>query len=425
MRRTARGNDAEHDEHQKPIYVLVNPFGGRKLAAQIWRNKARPVFDAADVRFELHETTHAGHAAEIGAALDFSKYAGFVTCSGDGLLWESLQGVMQRRDWRHVLESTPFGIIPAGSGNGLASSLGILDPAVAAAAICKGVARPADLAAVRQRAADGAVTTWWSILMMTWGLIADCDIGSEHLRMLGGARFTVAGVQRISKMHQYPGRVAILPASADDAEAPPRCDGPLGQCRECDTKQRTGEYVRKSDDNATDEGDGASSSSTRVLKLDGSKVKLGSTRGAATAVQSRVPPDFSFDSPPPGWQVLPQRNFLLVLAMNHSHLSYDAYVTPQSHISDGKLDVIAVSESTRGEAVNLMLKLDSGKAFSSPAVAVNRKVFAMVVEPTDAADLGIMDADGERLPAVQTSIEVYRSMMKVFCKVHSVRDAGN
>jgi hypothetical protein len=115
-------------------------------------------------------------------------------------------------DWRHVLESVPFGIIPGGSGNGLASSLGILDPAVAAAAICKGVARPVDLAAVRQRAADGAVTTWWSILMMTWGLIADCDIGSEHLRMLGGARFTVAGVQRIGKMHQYPGRVAILPA---------------------------------------------------------------------------------------------------------------------------------------------------------------------------------------------------------------------
>jgi diacylglycerol kinase family enzyme len=138
-----------------------------------------------------------------------------------------------------------------------------------------------------------------------------------------------------------------------------------------------------------------------------------------------VPANFSFDEPPAGWQVLPERNFLLVLAMNHSHLSYDTYATPQSHISDGKLDVIAIAESTRGEAVSLMLKLESGKAFDSPAVTVNRKAFAMVVEPTNAADPGIMDTDGERIPAVRTSIEVYRSMMRVFCKVHSVRDAGN
>jgi sphingosine kinase len=408
----------------------LNPFGGRKLADQIWRTKARPVFDAADVPFELHETTHAGHAAELAATLEFDRYAGFVTCSGDGLLWEALQGVMQRRDWRHVLEAVAFGIIPAGSGNGLAASLGILDPAVAAAAICKAVARPVDLAAVRQRAADGTVTTWWSILMMTWGLIADCDIGSEHLRMLGGARFTVAGVQRIGKMHQYPGRVAILPATADDAASPPRCDGPLGQCQECDTVQRTAEYDRNAGEhnNSTAASSSASSSTTTTTttpKLDGSQVKLGSTRGAAVDVASRVPADFSFDEPPAGWQVLPQRSFLLVLAMNHSHLSYDTYATPQSHISDGKLDVIAIAESTRGEAVSLMLKLESGKAFDSPAVAVNRKAFAMVVEPTSAADLGIMDTDGERIPAVQTSIEVYRSMMRVFCKVHSVRDAGN
>jgi diacylglycerol kinase family enzyme len=50
----------------------VNPFGGRKLAAQIWRTRRAQCIDAADVRFELHETTHAGHAAEIGASLDFS-----------------------------------------------------------------------------------------------------------------------------------------------------------------------------------------------------------------------------------------------------------------------------------------------------------------------------------------------------------------
>lgn len=60
-----------------------------------------------------------------------------------------------------VLEK-PFGLIPAGTGNGLSQTLnGLVDPAVATAAIIKGAVVPLDLFAVRQRDAAGVLRTFW------------------------------------------------------------------------------------------------------------------------------------------------------------------------------------------------------------------------------------------------------------------------
>ena len=42
--------------------------------------------------------------------------------SGDGLLHEVYNGIFEREDWR-VTCKIPIGIIPAGSGNGLAYSI--------------------------------------------------------------------------------------------------------------------------------------------------------------------------------------------------------------------------------------------------------------------------------------------------------------
>jgi diacylglycerol kinase family enzyme len=93
-------------------------------------------------------------------------------------------------DNRKVLEK-PIGIIPAGTGNGLAKSLyGVVDPAVATAAVAKAVTIATDLVAIRQRE-NGVVRTFWSFLMMTWGLLSDIDIESEQFRWMGDNRFVV------------------------------------------------------------------------------------------------------------------------------------------------------------------------------------------------------------------------------------------
>jgi sphingosine kinase len=84
----------------RKIYVLVNPFGGKRKALEIIETRVRKIFEAASVELELEVTKHAGHAAEIAATFDFSQFDAFATCSGDGLMFEALQGFMSRADWR-------------------------------------------------------------------------------------------------------------------------------------------------------------------------------------------------------------------------------------------------------------------------------------------------------------------------------------
>lgn len=43
--------------------------------------------------------------------------------AGDGILFEVLNGIFERLDWKLVLNELPLGIIPCGSGNGLAKAI--------------------------------------------------------------------------------------------------------------------------------------------------------------------------------------------------------------------------------------------------------------------------------------------------------------
>lgn len=110
----------------RKLMIIINPKAGvnahRNLHSSIIesaeelmyidRDGVRKAYDV-DVRF----TTHAGHATELAALAAGSGYYGVIACGGDGTVNEVARGV---RDTRTVL-----GIIPLGSGNGLARHLGI------------------------------------------------------------------------------------------------------------------------------------------------------------------------------------------------------------------------------------------------------------------------------------------------------------
>ena len=51
----------------------------------------------------------------------------------------------------------------------------------------------------------------FSFLSIGWGLIADIDIESEHLRAIGGQRFTIWSVARLIGLRTYKGKVSYLP----------------------------------------------------------------------------------------------------------------------------------------------------------------------------------------------------------------------
>lgn len=53
----------------------------------------------------------------------------------------------------------------------------------------------------------------FSFLSVGWGLLADVDIESERLRMLGGQRFTIWSVHRLISLRTYKGRISYRPAT--------------------------------------------------------------------------------------------------------------------------------------------------------------------------------------------------------------------
>ena len=84
---------------------------------------------------------------------------------------------MQRPDWEQAVK-VPFMQIPAGSGNALAANCRLWSPVTAAYALCKHKQCPLDIASIRQPHCDRI----FAFLSVTFGLISNLDVGTDHLR---------------------------------------------------------------------------------------------------------------------------------------------------------------------------------------------------------------------------------------------------
>lgn len=147
------------------------------------------------------------------------KYRGIVTASGDGLLYEVLQGILTRKDALETIRNVRLGVLPLGSGNGLAASIlrdanvsDISDLMASAFLIARGASRDIDIAAIE----TSTSSVLYSFLCLEWALFADIDIESEWLRCCGAARFTFWGVWRIMCcLRRYHGTFSYLPEGRD------------------------------------------------------------------------------------------------------------------------------------------------------------------------------------------------------------------
>ncbi|XP_048490327.1 sphingosine kinase 1 isoform X2 [Beta vulgaris subsp. vulgaris] len=199
----------------KRLFVLVNPYGGKKSASKVYVDTVQPLLEDAGIQFTVQETKYQLHAKELAYGLDLTKYDGVVCVSGDGVLVEVTNGLLQRDDWDAAIKM-PIGVIPAGTGNGVAKSL--LDSAGdpcsafnATVAIIRGHKTSLDVATISQ-----GKTRFFSVLMLAWGLVADIDIESEIWRWMGGARLDLYAVKRIFQLRKYNGRVHFIPASGSE-----------------------------------------------------------------------------------------------------------------------------------------------------------------------------------------------------------------
>ena len=119
-----------------------------------------------------------------------------------------LQGLLGRPDWPSAA-ALPMCPVPTGSGNGMAASCGLWDPSTTAVAVCRGRVQPCDVVSALQPPGQ----RYYCLLSLVYGLMANLDVGTEHLRWArrgGGCHVcsaptaTVAFIARLARVHPHP-----------------------------------------------------------------------------------------------------------------------------------------------------------------------------------------------------------------------------
>ncbi|XP_009636043.2 sphingosine kinase 1, partial [Egretta garzetta] len=141
----------------------------------------QPMLADADIATTIFITERPHHAHEKVRDEDLSQWDTLVVMAGDGLLYEVVNGLMERPDWEETMKK-PLCILPGGSGNALAASINHYagNDHVAKKKLltnctfilCKGLHTQMDL--VSLSTASGK--RLFSFLGFGWGFISDVDI---------------------------------------------------------------------------------------------------------------------------------------------------------------------------------------------------------------------------------------------------------
>ncbi|KAI7816525.1 ATP-NAD kinase-like domain-containing protein [Gamsiella multidivaricata] len=382
------------------ILLLVNPNGGVGRAKTIKESVVRPMLEHSGLMVKEQYTEYGRHAIDIAYKVNLEELDTLAVVSGDGVLHEIINGLLSRPDWNQS-RRLPISIIPAGSGNAIATSLGTRSPVVATLALIRGETARLDIFSLSQRNRPRI----YSMLLFSWGMMADADIESDRYRWLGPLRFDIAGFIRMIRLRRYPGKVYILPPQH---ESP----GPI-----------------------------ISSSHPPDLK--------------GPAVQHESLLKHTQEEPPSPWKQLPNMPFYsMMLLLNCMFVGESIYFTDRVRFNDGIMHVWYscetrfwrivlpfVLDQNNGKLVEreLMQYVKCGGLLIVPGVegepndsTTHEIVHPELVTSDSAKQLnihqkpGVFDVDGEVMPTARTLIEILPSFMDIVVPewFHHKQDQG-
>ncbi|XP_061685036.1 LOW QUALITY PROTEIN: sphingosine kinase 1-like [Syngnathoides biaculeatus] len=391
--------------HPCRLLLLVNPHSGKGHALTLYNSHVKRMLNEAGVLHTLFITEHQNHAREHVREADLSQWDALVVMSGDGLLFEVINGLLERSDWEDAI-LTPLGILPGGSGNALAASLHHYVGASLVSSeellvscgflLCKGVVSRMDLVSVHLSSG----TRLFSFLSLAWGFVADVDIESEKYRHVGAARFTLGTLVRLASLRVYKGKLAYLPATGDRNW--------VGSRLANNHSTSSHHSMRESPMQNSFHNSCNSNNSLKARRIERSRI---SNRPQTSLSDSLLP---SLEEPLPGnWVVVPEEDFVLVLAMYQSHLAEDLLAAPDATLDEGIIHLFYVKAGiSRAALLRLFLAMEKGAHMvSSCAHLVHTKVLALRLEPY--SPKGIITVDGEVVEYGPVQAEVHRGIARI------------
>lgn len=204
--------------------------------------------------------------------------------------------------------------------------------------LCRRLLTPMNLLSLRT--ASGL--RLFSVLSLAWGFIADVDLESEKYRCLGEMRFTVGTFMRLAALRTYHGRLAYLPAGRAAASQTPsspataRQQGPMDE---------------------------------HLVPLE--------------------------EPVPAHWTVVPHQDFVLVLALLHSHLGSEMFAAPMGRCAAGVMHLFYMRAGvSRASLLRLFLAMEKGRHMEHDCpYLVHVPVVAFRLEPKNGE--GVFAVDGE------------------------------
>lgn len=371
----------------RSVLVLLNPKAGQKKSRDIFQQQISPILAEAELTYDVYITQRHNFGRHLMRTANLSQWRDICVVGGDGMFFEILNGIMERPDWNEVIKRTNIGIIPCGSGNGLAKSLWhTLNPRIndlkpiltSAVALIKGQTRRLDI--IRIETIKNVI---YSTLSVGIGFISDIDIQSEAIRLIGQQRFALWSVKNLIHLKKYRAKVSYLPQHSDDYKLHAfhnKCQDTLRNnpfnlpshslsfaddslCSDTEFNEVT-DSVRS----RVDSWYSVNSHKSTYFSITDSMYH--SLEGAAE-IKDEI---FTYGPPSnlpalttalhtnQNWAIV-EEDFVLIHILNVSHVSSNCFISPLSKIDDGLMYMIMVKGSiTRSEFLTFLLGMSGGRS---------------------------------------------------------------
>ncbi|CAJ0932306.1 unnamed protein product, partial [Mesorhabditis belari] len=377
------------------LLIFVNPHSGAGKGLETFNKRMVPLLKRRAINYELIVTSGAGQVERLARERsDLTTLSAVIILSGDGLVFELLNGLCARDDGFSLLRSLPLGLIPTGSGNGLLASCfsargyslstgKFLDKALKVATSANSVAMPVNLLHMQTDSKNLV-----AFLSFGWGLLADIDIESERWRKtLGSSRFVAGALIRVFNLRTYRGRLSYLPYRR--AERPQQLPtltvhphsagdriGDRAEVHRSSTSSSTSTRSQRDTDSAY--------SSTQFPRVDDSKWKAIHLRDGVPNLEDALTND---------WVTLDDE-FVFVYAMTKSHIATDGPLMPGARVHEDRIHLsYALSKDvTKFSLVRFLLAIEKGTHVEYPFFKVI-ECSAFRLEPLTAGSFMVIDGE--------------------------------
>tara|TARA_Y100001970_G_scaffold95656_1_gene120498 strand:- start:3014 stop:3913 length:900 start_codon:yes stop_codon:yes gene_type:complete len=172
------------------IHFVLNPNAGNGISLEIFQ-EIEGELKSNNVTYTLFKSQEKNDIFNHVMSDEIPDCDVICAMGGDGTIHETADGLMQSGK----ASDLAFSVIPSGTGNAFAQTLGELKPKKAIQKILKGERLKIDAMEIKQ----GSKISY-AVNIIGWGMASRVNQISDQLRILGGIRYNIASLIGIATM---------------------------------------------------------------------------------------------------------------------------------------------------------------------------------------------------------------------------------